>query len=345
MMMHVAGKLSALPEGSSLQGFEILSVLGGGKASLVYKAYDHGLDRLVVIKEYLPVGIACRSSSYSVEIQPGKNELFAQGLERFIHEARHMAKFKHSVFRDVEQLISGNGTAYIVMTYHEGKTLRRMVGEGWRINNLEDLLSIILPLLSGISILHKNNFCHCDISPNNILILNNNAPILLDFGAVQRQGESTENRPITELAPGFAAKEQYETGGKLGAWTDIYAISALIYYIVTGVIPDLSYSRVSYDSLRALTNFSIPDLPCSVRKIIDIGMAVEPQNRFKDLEAFTSALKGVIEKAVEESDKPVAHKMMSVGASISSFSPRQREILQYVSELRTQFQSDANSSR
>ena len=337
--MTPAQKLSELPKGTRLQNFEILSTLGGGRNSLVYQAYDHLLGMSVVIKEYLPAGIAHRLDSCLVEIVPDRNEQFKQGQERFINEARSMTSVRHPVFRDALQLFTENNTAYIVMPYHEGKTLRKMVRDGWHVKDLGDLLAIILPIISGISLLHSEGYCHCDISPNNVLIRSNGSPILLDFGAVQRQGKAPEFRHITDLATGFAAKEQYEDGGELGAWTDIYGLSALTYYIVTGAIPDQSMSRITFDSLKALANFSNTDLPACVLEVFDKGLAVEPQGRFESIGVFAGAIESAAQKAVSQSSESYFRKVLSLDSNFSELSSQQRSILQHAAELRKQFRT------
>jgi serine/threonine protein kinase len=334
---QISHVLSGLPPGACVREFEVVSVLGSGKSSLTYKAHDHSLKLPRTIKEYLPVGMARRSStSLAVEALPDTAESFKLGLKRFLAEGQHMAQFQHRVFREAIRILNENGTAYIVMPYYEGKTLRKLVSEGWRVNELGEFLLIILPILAGIELLHKNNYCHCDITPDNILMRDKAPLIILDFGAVQLQGV-TEDRPIIDLSPGFAAKEQYESTGIVGAHTDIYAISALSYYILTGIIPDTSISRILHDSMKPLTEFAISGLPISVLEVIDRGLSVEPENRYQSVESFARSLRIAIEMMMAESPNPIAREMLSANSTIT-FTLQQQEILEYVRELRAQFQ-------
>jgi serine/threonine protein kinase len=334
--------LSGLPPGARVHEFEVVSVLGSGKSSLTYKAHDHSLKLPRTIKEYLPAGMARRSpTSLAVEALPDKAESFKHGLKRFLAEGRHMGQFQHRVFREAIQLFLENGTAYIVMPYYEGKTLRKLVREGWRVKDLGEFLVIILPILAGIESLHKNDYCHCDITPNNILIRYKAPLIILDFGAVQPKGV-TKERPIIDLAPGFAAIEQYESTGIVGAQTDIYAISALSYYILTGIIPDTSVSRILHDSMKPLVEFSISGLPISVLEVIDRGLSVESENRYQSIESFARSLRIAIEMMIAESPNPIVREMLSANPTIT-FTPQQKEILGYVSELRTQFQPSVDA--
>jgi len=333
--------LFGLPVGARVREFEIISVLGSGKSSLTYKAYDHQLSRLMVIKEYLPAGMARRSGdTFMVEALPDRADLFKHGLKRFLAEGQYMGKFQHRVFREALQLFMENGTAYIIMPYYEGNTLRKLVREGWRVSELGELLVIILPVLSGIFLLHQNNYCHCDITPNNVLIRDNDSPILLDFGGVQKKGVSAD-RPIIDLAPGFAAKEQYESVDILGPWTDIYAISALSYYIVTGSIPDVSVSRIVHDSLKPLSSFATSELPFNVLKVIDKGLAVEVDDRYDDIASFAIALKNAITETLMKSTNPIVDEKMSVEKALASFTPRHQRVLENAAELRHQLQAYA----
>jgi serine/threonine protein kinase len=133
--MTPAQTLSELSKGVCIQGYEIISVLGGGKTSLVYKAPDHHLDRPIAIKEHLPTSSA-RRSRLQVEPLPGKQEQSAQRLMRFVNEARCMSNFRHSVFCEAIQLIQDSGTAYIIRPYYEGNILRKMVRDNWRVRDL-----------------------------------------------------------------------------------------------------------------------------------------------------------------------------------------------------------------
>ncbi|MDR0564944.1 MAG: protein kinase, partial [Azoarcus sp.] len=248
-------EISALPEGTRVGGFTVGPVLGGGKSSLVYKGVDDSLLRTVVLKEYFPAESASRRGSAQVEAKPGRQGQFEDGLRRFGAEAGAMSSFRSPVLREVLQYFAANGTAYIVMPYLEGKTLRQMVRGGWRATGAGDLLAVILPILEGVFTLHKAGYGHFGISPGNILVQDGGRPVLIDFGAARRMGRDTTQFPVTDLSPGFAAKEQYydaagdgESGP--GTWTDIYGISAVAYYIVTGNIPEISISRVAHDALR-----------------------------------------------------------------------------------------------
>lgn len=312
-----------LPPGTRLRGFEIVSVLGGGKASLVYKAFDHALGRDVALKEYLPSRWVRRADHRQVVILAGKQEPFGKGLARFRIEARVMTTFSHPVLRGIWQYIKENGTEYIIMPFHAGKTLRQKVHEGWRIQDLAELFGIVFPILEGVSVLHKAGYCYLGVSPDDILIRESNeAPLLMDFGAARPSNGENEDSPIIELTPGFAAKEQYEDGGILGAWSDIYAVSALVYYMVTGIIPEASFSRIANDSLNPLVCHGTHELPARVLEVFDKGLAVAPENRFRDIASFVRALEISMQEVLKQSTSPYIDGIMATHEVLTSFPPR-----------------------
>jgi serine/threonine protein kinase len=329
--------VASLPVGSRLQEFEIRSVLGVGKFSMVYRAYDKNLDRHVALKEYLPTNIAQRAGRLRLEVSKTNRELFAHGLKRFRAEAHIMSKFQHPVFRSALRLVEDNGTAYIVMPYYSGRTLREMVFTGYRTRTWEDLFSILLPILSGLSQIHREHICHMNVSPDNILIQNNSAPVLLDFGDVQRFGENRkEDFSIDTSTPGFAAKEQYDKT-EIGPWTDVYGISAVAYYTITGIVPTISISRIVSDTLAPLTGFSTPDLPVDVLNVIDVGLAVHPQNRIGTIEIFAKLLEEATHMAVMSSGESEDAKLMEINSAMTNLPPSQRKVIRYASWLRDQF--------
>ncbi|MDR3213289.1 MAG: serine/threonine protein kinase [Azoarcus sp.] len=328
-----------LPAGTRLQEFEVLSVLGGGAVSLVYKAYDRDLHRHAALKEYLPTALARRGGQRQLEIAAGKQDLFEQGLRRFIAEAHIMTRFDHPVLRKAWRLFRENGTAYFAMPYYEGITLRKKVHDDYRAKSLGELLTIILPVLEGLSLLHRAGYCHFGISPDDILIQSGDAPVLLDFGAARRPGENQEDRAVTELSPGFAAPEQYESdSARLGAWSDIYSLAAVIYYIVSGIVPDVAISRLSHDSLRPLASFATPELPASLLTVIDRGLTVAPQARLQSIAEFVRSL----DAALSGLAYPGADVIMRADATVSAFSPAIKKILRSAWALRDQ--SDAGQS-
>ncbi|MDR3213772.1 MAG: type VI secretion system-associated FHA domain protein TagH [Azoarcus sp.] len=315
----VVASVGSLPVDACLHGkFHLRAVLGDGGFSIVYLAHDESLEREVAIKEYLPAGLAMRGDGgRQVKTRtPGNCALFAEGLNRFVHEARILARLKHPSLAEVLHFFEENGTAYMVMPYYRGKTLREMLCDGFRVNSREELLDIVLPVLDGLSLAHSFGVCHLDISPDNILIRENDAPVLIDFGAA-RWAQGNGNAPRTViLKPGFAPIEQYgnyEDGAETGPWSDVYSLSAVIYQLVSGNMPARSVARVVRDLLPPLSGFASNDLPARILSVIDTGLAVLPQERPRTAAALAAALKS----AARASHEPAPDKTRLTGVSIS----------------------------
>jgi serine/threonine protein kinase len=286
--------MNALPVGTRLQEYAIRSVVGEGGFGIVYLAHDTMLDWEVAIKEYLPGSLAARSANAQVEVRfADKRELFSKGMRRFVNEAHILARFKHPALVSVLRLMEANGTAYMVMPFYRGKTLREMVRGGFRVKTTEDLFSLLLPVLDGLTQIHSVDCYHLDISSDNILILGNGAPVLLDFGAARHTELSGEDPTTIILKPGFAPIEQYSNDDNelvIGPWTDIYAISAVAYLLVTGGMPTVSVARIMKDTVRPLASFATPALPASVLSIVDAGLAVKPCGRPQSVKVYVQAL-------------------------------------------------------
>jgi serine/threonine protein kinase len=294
--------MNALPTGTKLAEYVVRSVIGEGGFGIVYLAYDTFLDREVAIKEYLPGSLAMRGTGLQVDVrQADKRELFIKGMHRFVKEAHILARFRHPALVSVLRFLETNGTAYMVMPFYRGRTLREMVRNGFRAKTTEDLFSILLPVLEGLTQIHSVECYHLDISSDNIMILDNGAPVLLDFGAARHTELAGKDSTTIILKPGFAPIEQYGSDdGELvfGPWTDIYAISAVAYLVVSGIMPPVSVTRIMKDALQPAVNHASPDLPAGVLKVIDAGLALRPNGRPQTVNGYIQALLGAAENFV-----------------------------------------------
>jgi serine/threonine protein kinase len=293
----------ALPPGTRLAEFEILSVLGEGEFGILYLAMDHGLQRQVAIKEYLPAALASRDRGTVVSLRSDVHaETFALGLESFVDEARLLARFDHPALMCVYRFWEANRTAYVVMPYYEGVTLAvarqamaRPPDEAW----LRDLL---LPLLGALDVLHGASCYHLNISPENILLLPDGRPVLLDLGAARHLiGDRTEAATVI-LGSAFAPIEQYAESTKLrqGPWTNLYALAAVAYYCVSGHSPVAATVRALDDQMEPLFQVvdrlgrGFPELSYSVAFVsaIERALNVRPQERPQSVAEFRRALLG-----------------------------------------------------
>ena len=238
----------ALPQGTRIQDFEFHRVLGQGGFGITYLGWNVALDIPVAIKEYLPADLATREHDLSVVPQSSQAASnFAWGLDRFLDEARILARFQHRNIVRVHHFFEAHSTAYIVMEYAEGETLSAFLTRKWRLREAE-LKATLYPILDGLEVVHHADFLHRDIKPGNIIIRDeDNSPVLLDFGAA-RQAIGARSRSVTSIiTPGYAPIEQYSTQGDQGPWTDIYALGAVCYRALTGEAPADATERVIRD--------------------------------------------------------------------------------------------------
>ena len=194
---------NALKLGHKILWYEIKEILGQGGFGITYLAYDPNLDKNVAIKEYLPIEIAVREGNFSVHpVTEDYDKKYSWGLERFISEARTLAKFEHPNVVRVLSVTEENNTAYMVMAYEEGQSLKEKL-QGRKTLEETEILKILFPILSGLEIVHKAGFIHRDIKPDNIFIRKDGSPVLLDFGSA-RQALGEETKTLTSIVEAFS---------------------------------------------------------------------------------------------------------------------------------------------
>ncbi len=229
---------NSLPPGHKLLWYEIKSILGQGGFGITYLAHDMNLKRDVAIKEYLPVEIAVRDASFTVQpLSEDYSERYDWGLKRFIAEARTLTKFNHPGIVRVDSVFEENNSGYMVMQYEDGVSLQDKL-QGGKTLDVGTLEKIVQPLLDGLEQIHLRGFIHRDIKPDNIYLRKDGSPVLLDFGSA-RQALGEQTKTLTSLVtPGYAPYEQYYSkSDEQGAFTDIYGLGATLYRAVTGIIP------------------------------------------------------------------------------------------------------------
>ena len=248
----------ALSSGTRVSDIEFKQVLGSGGFGITYYGWDHSLDRPVAIKEYMPVDMAYRDNTMSVQPRTDRDiHDFDWGMERFLDEARLLAKFDHPNIVRVYRFFKAHGTAYIAMEFVEGETLAKILESN--ILEASELKSILQPILQGLRVVHEGGFLHRDIKPGNIIIRPSGSPILIDFGSA-RHAIGIKSKSVTAIvSAGFAPIEQYDTRGKQGPWTDIYALGAVAYKAITGKVPHDATGRIRKDPLIPLLSQNLDD--------------------------------------------------------------------------------------
>ena len=299
--------LHCLRKGTRLIGRYIIeSVLGQGGFGITYLGIDELHEKKVAIKEFFPQGIVTRNIEYQDTVTVtfvGEKENYEKGKERFLKEARTMAKFsKDKGIVKALDFFEINNTAYIVMEYLEGVTLKQYLRENKRID-AEDLVELLVPLIEALDEIHSQGLIHRDISPDNIMVLPDGRIKLMDFGAARDYTEFGEKSLSIVLKPGYAPPEQYQTHGVQGPWTDIYALCATMYKCITGENPPDAIDRLVDDHLKKISAFGIPVLP-QIEEAIIKGMSVAAKDRYQNVGDFCEDLYG----GYEENSEPEAEE-------------------------------------
>ena len=291
--MNDAHHRLALPQGTRIQDFEFHRVLGQGGFGITYLGWYIALDIPVAIKEYLPSDLATRENDMSVVPQSSEASAdFKWGLDRFLDEARILARFQHANIVRVHHFFEAHSTAYIVMEYAEGETLSQVLRRRKTLNEA-DLKAILFPILDGLEAVHRADFLHRDIKPGNIVIRDEDgSSVLLDFGAA-RQAIGSRSRSVTSIiTPGYAPIEQYSSRGDQGPWTDVYALGAVCYHALTGHVPDDATDRVRNDPLTPVAERSVGEASAGFLAAIDLALKVDEGDRPQSVAAWRAALEG-----------------------------------------------------
>lgn len=292
---------NALPSGYKLHWYVIGSVIGKGGFGITYLALDTNLDQRVAIKEFLPIELATRTDDSRVHpISEDHSDTYGWGLNRFVTEARTLAKFRHPNVVRVMSVFEANSTAYMVMEYERGESLEKML-KAKKITGEAKLRALIMPLLDGLKVVHDAGFIHRDIKPDNIYLRENGTPVLLDFGSA-RQAIGVATRTLTALVtPGYAPFEQYDTSKagekKQGPWTDIYSLGATLYRAVAGKGPPDAMGRVNAvmggtDILKPASEVANGDYSEGFLSAIDWALEFLPENRPQTVDEWRLVLAG-----------------------------------------------------
>lgn len=288
-------EVHALPIGTRLGEFEIIDIIGWGGFGIVYLVFDHSLQRQVALKEYMPASFAIRDSQERITLKSESNkEVFLAGLRSFINEARLLAHFDHPSLVKVYRFWESNGTAYMVMPFYQGITLKEKMNDIDKLPDEKWLKNILSQLLDALDVLHKDKpqCLHRDISPDNILILPDGRALLLDFGAARRVISNMTQSLTVILKPGYAPIEQYADEANLsqGPWTDIYALAAVIYFVITRKTPVPSVSRLVSDKLIPLSESAANQYSAVFLNSIDKALIVKPEHRPQNIDEFRKLL-------------------------------------------------------
>jgi serine/threonine protein kinase/WD40 repeat protein len=285
--------LLALPEGTELVGdYRIKRVLGAGGFGITYLAEEIALGRLVTIKEYFPADFAARVGTVNASPRSqGCAEDFKWGLDRFISEAKTLARFVHPNIVGVYRYFLANDTGYMVIAFEEGASFKAWLSRLKRAPRQAELDRILTPLLEALEFVHKANFLHRDIAPDNIIIRTDGSPVLIDFGSARGEMISHSRTVSALVKPGYSPYEQYATtASKQGPWSDIYALGATLYHAITGKRPPDSPSRMVADEYVAAREAALSSYRASFLAAIDQALLLEVTERPQSIAAWRGTL-------------------------------------------------------
>jgi hypothetical protein len=287
---------NVLPLGTRLGEFEIVGMLGIGGFGIVYRAFDHALEREVAVKEYMPAMMAGRTETMHVSLRSQSDaETFALGLRSFVNEAKLLARFDHPALLKVYRFWEANGTAYMAMPVLQGRTFKQIRAtmsappdEAW-------LRSVLDPLLGAIEHLHNAGVYHRDIAPDNIQVEPDGHPVLVDFGAARRVITDKTQTLTAILKPSYAPIEQYAEASavKQGPWTDLYALGATLHFMLLGRPPSPATTRAVIDDVAPLAQMALPGCRPEFLAVIDWMLNPRPVDRPQSVAALREVLDGM----------------------------------------------------
>ncbi|MDO5603177.1 MAG: protein kinase, partial [Oscillospiraceae bacterium] len=260
---------------------------------------------------YYPNGAAFREKNGSYKVYTGASdqEEFQKGRNRFLAEARTLAKFQgFPGIVEVRDFFEENDTAYIVMEYLSGITLKSYLKKKGRLS-VEETLSMMQPLIVALQEVHKKGVIHRDISPDNIMLLWDGRRKLLDFGGAREMSPEGGRSLSILLKPGYAPEEQYRSRGKQGSWTDVYGLCATIYRCITGEVPLEALERCQEDHLEKPHDLGVK-ISRQEEAALMRGMAVYAEERFQTMEELERALYygEWTDRQETEQTRPLTHK-------------------------------------
>jgi serine/threonine protein kinase len=281
--------LTALPVGTKLKGrYSVGKVLGQGGFGITYKGGDSKLLRPIAIKELFPEG--CIRNQKTVQpTHPDVQREFIHIKQRFIEEARLLARLNHPGIVKVYDFFEENNTAYMIMELLKGKSLRKLIEERGRIDE-DEALDYIIKLCEALSIVHKNGYLHRDIKPDNIFITDEGRVVLIDFGSAREFIAGRTKTHTVILTQGYAPPEQYSLVAQRGAYTDIYALAATLYHMLTGEVPADAPARQAGMKLRSPREIN-PKVSQKVSDAVMAGLEMDYRKRPQNIEDFLALFK------------------------------------------------------
>ncbi len=290
-------KCHLLPGTRLADRYVVGRAIGHGGFGITYIAWDEQLSQPVAIKEYFPTAFAARSFGDTGVccINEKVEDLYYEGVKKAVDEAERISKFSgNKNIVDIHDFFEENNTAYIVMEFLEGEDLKALLKECGGTLTPEQAVALVLPVLNALSDMHSAHIIHRDISPDNIFICCDGQVKLLDFGSARLAMEDDEKSMSVMVKHGYTPVEQYTRHSYQGSWTDVYAVCATLYKVITGVLPSQCSER-NENPLKSFESFGINGYT-ALQTVIFAGLEPDYQNRIKSAEVLSRGLKQALEK-------------------------------------------------
>lgn len=282
-----------LASGTIVDDYRIDRVMGGGGFAIVYRAQSLRDGQDVVIKEYFPVKLSKRDEQGAVQpLDENSRSLFLQGRKLFFQEAGTLASLDHPNIAAIVGFFHANGTVYTAMRYDRGVSLYGYIKRKGGGLSEERILSIVLPVLDCLRLVHSRGMLHLDIKPGNIYLRQDAGPILLDFGAVRKLARCAPSYVFPIVSHGFSPIEQGRKSSRLGPWTDLYALGATMRACIEAKAPPPARDRLEKDTLVPAVVAFQGQYSHSFLLALDAVMGVHPAERPQTADEFIAALTG-----------------------------------------------------
>lgn len=271
--------------------YTIEAKIGEGGFGITYKAIQNGLNRVVCIKEYFPAGKCTRATKKNtVFVQGTSEQVFEKYRQAFVREAKMLATLHHPNIVEVLDVFDENNTSYMVMSFVKGKSLQQIVETRGKLPYPETV-NYIAQITNAVGYIHDHHILHRDIKPDNIMITADFKAILIDFGSAREFEQDKTQVHTSMLTHGYAPTEQYTANSRKGSYTDIYAIGATFYFVLTGQVPMESAARLT-EQMPSPKDL-VPEIPEEANRTILKAMQLKAENRHQTVHEFMDDIRNV----------------------------------------------------
>lgn len=284
----------SLPIFSILAGKYLLGApLGKGGFGITYIAMHLPDEKIVAIKEFFPANLAVRDTDNEtvVPADDTKAVYYRTGMKSFSEEGRILyllSDIEHVIH--VAKQIQANNTTYLVMEYVPGISLKKYMKQQQKLFSEQETLTLMQPILIALQAMHQKGILHRDISPENLMLSPDNTLTLIDFGAARTFSRSDDDNLTVILKRGYAPEEQYHSNSRQGPWTDLYAVCAVMYQMLTGILPQEASARAEEDHLTPISRIEGLSLSPSTCAALEKGLQMDPMERYPDIGALMKVL-------------------------------------------------------